>query len=244
MDIEALISAATQFDADFSHRIVGASAEDIARLEAVVMRLSGLTLPAFYKGYLTRLGHNDGGLRPPAHYASMKISNIIDYYEDLERDGNASEMLPERCIVFGYTGVGLFDLSLFFSDGEEPSVLFTSADQVKGECAETLEKMLHQIVFFRLERRQLKFLQSYRSADPSLDMLAIRSSAQKIGFKPKWFSDHITECAVSGGVRLWSQRSNLDPSATLSITGNDRDEVDRAASALKQLIPIELQAER
>ena len=82
----------------------GASAEEVARLQAVVTRLSGLTLPPFYKGYLLRLGHNDGGLRPPSHYASMKITNIIEYYEDLERDGSAAEMLPERCIVVGYTG--------------------------------------------------------------------------------------------------------------------------------------------
>lgn len=113
----------------------------------------------------------------------MRLREILGYYEELERDGYAADLLPGRCIVFAYTGVALWDQSLFFGDDEkEPTVLYTSGPKVIGNCAESFEKMLYRDVFFDFRLSALRFKSNYSHVEAGSSLAILRHAVRQLGF--------------------------------------------------------------
>jgi hypothetical protein len=200
MAVDDLVGYVSRFEPHFSHRVEGASTEEVGRLARLVEALTDKALPADYREYLLRMGRKDGGLRPPSNYASMRISSLLEIYGHMVQDGDTKDDLPENCILVAYTGVGLWDVSLEIVGGSEspPRALYTSGKEIKEEAAESFSNLLYHAAFSTFRLPKLPFWATFAPRNPKASLKDFVDAATRAGVVPEKFSDRDVFCGTRG----------------------------------------------
>src|SRR5437016_2302712 len=144
--MEDFIQYVSQFDPDFASRIRGASAEEINTFE----RLVGLSLPPVYREFLSRMGHDSGGI-DIAFEGTTRITEVMDYYQDLVLTGKVTA--PRNCIVMGIGSPPTEDIALQLAPDGACPVFFASGGELLHLYGDSLEKVLFRGAFadFRMK---------------------------------------------------------------------------------------------
>ena len=129
----------TRYVPQFPEMIRGATAEEIATLES----LAGLPLPPFYKEFLSRMGKNSGGISL-GFQTDTNILELIEYYRT--RHDKKLRPIPPDCIAIAINGYD-FDVCLQHRPRSEVPVVATEGRTIYLVLAESLKKMLFQLVF-------------------------------------------------------------------------------------------------
>jgi hypothetical protein len=230
--IDDLLAFIAAKDATFASRIRGAAAERIARFEA----LAGRPLPYAYKQFLSRLGDHDGGLKI-GDGATTRLDAIIEYYEDIERDGDRDQMIPDDCVVIAYVGVATFDLSLDFSSKANPTVMFTSGREKKGLCSESLDNLLFSTAFWRYYVPAFRCKRAYRVAGSNVALPLVAPVIRQMGFDIAWFSDAVTLCANRADAAIIVEQALARP-VVWQIFSHDQVVMDQLELSLKKTVGL------
>jgi hypothetical protein len=230
--IDDLIAFIAAKDATFVGRIRGAAADRIARLET----LAGRPLPGTYKTFLGRLGDDDGGLRI-GDDSTTNLEEIIEYYEDIERDGDRDQMIPDNCVVIAYIGVGTFDLSLDFGSKANPTVMFTSGSEKKGLSSDSFDNLLFRKAFWRFYVRGFRCKRVYNVAHPNAGLALVAPVVQRLGFDIAWFSDSVSLYASTADATIVVQQA-LAPPVNLWIFSYEQDVQDELEASLKKTVGL------
>ncbi len=183
-----LIDYACTFDSDYRRRVVGASEEEIDRLEALV----GRPLPERYRAYLVHMGRSDGlELLVDGRTA---IADVIDHYVDIQE---GREVAPEGCTVFGVGGLRLEEIALRDSDGLV--VIGDGAGGIARRHAESLDKLLYRTAF-ALGHNPCRCLLTHDENVPMGERFA--TFAEGLGLGRLWFSDRWVGCYEGPDLRL------------------------------------------
>jgi hypothetical protein len=193
------------FVPDFPQRIQGASPSEISRLQQLV----GRPLPDFYQAFLARMGRNAGGLSL-GFDTDTSILEVIDFYEKVI--ATKQKALPPHAIAIAVYGRD-FDVCLECPSPEVERVLATEGLIVYAVLAESLRKLLFQMVFEKHELKHCpsrqssiannKEAQAHQATHGRALREAARELAQELGFTPEWFSDAYTFCARQDGVLVF-----------------------------------------
>jgi hypothetical protein len=175
----------------FPTLIRGASQKEIETLENWVGDLVGLSLPPSYKRFLSRLGHNDGGLAIGLD-STTNIVKVLDCYQNDIAKGLGK--IPPNCILIGFGGLVVPEVCLEFFCDSEPRVIISEQDSILEFYAESLEKLLFRKAFMMYALKRFP----YATFLVGTNVKRLLEPAQKIalflGFKPLWFSDAIAFC--------------------------------------------------
>jgi hypothetical protein len=230
--IDDLIAFIAAKNASFVSRIKGAAADRIARFETI----AGRPLPFAYKEFLHRFGDDDGGLRIGDH-STTKLETIIEYYEEITRDGERDRMIPDDCVVIAYIGVGTFDLSLDFSSRANPTVIFSSGHEKKGLCSESLDKLLFRTAFWRFYAPSFRCKSAYNVADKNVGLQFITPVIRQMGFDIAWFSDAVAVFASRPDAAIIVDQTLARPVAW-HLLSNDQAVLDKLAASLKKTVGL------
>jgi hypothetical protein len=171
----------------FADKIRGASVEEIAKLEERV----GTPLPESYRSYLSLFGKSDGGL-DLGYGATTNIERVYDFYGDLIAEGNSP---PPRCIVIAVEGATIGDTSLeIVNAAQEPRVVNTVDDQIKGLYADSLPPLLYRLAFMKYRAKIFPHSAIYLGKDTKPTLGQARDVALKAALVPQWFSDSVCLC--------------------------------------------------
>jgi len=225
--IDDLIAYISPRDSGFASRIAGAAPDRVSHFESLV----GSPLPPPYRDFLLRLGKDDGGLRI-GDASTTRLEALIEYYEDIARDGDADTMIPQDCIVVAYIGVGTFELSLEMGATSQPVVIYSSGREKKGLCAEAFDKLLFRTAFWRHHLASLSSKVAYHPGVHPVTFATLSPAVVSLGFKLEWFSDQSCLCATRNDAALAADVS-LGRPMSLHIASNSAQVVDQVARALQ-----------
>jgi hypothetical protein len=231
--IEELLGYIKYFDPGFPHRVVGATGDEIGRLQELV----GLPIPDSCKEFLRRMGRHDGGL-DAASDATMAIDRVIDYYESWVVPGR--QAIPKRCIVIGVDSP-VMDVSLNLRQPGEPEVWFTE-DEPYQLVSESLAHLLFRRAFFKYEPvvhpfRSVVGTKTYPSTPRLMD--PARELALELGFVAEWFSDRIAFCGRRPNQVIFINQFD-DTGIVIRVNAKSESEVAQSVSAILQRLPVEL----
>ena len=229
----------TRYVPQFPEMIRGATAEEIATLES----LAGLPLPPFYKEFLSRMGKNSGGISL-GFQTDTNILELIEYYRT--RHDKKLRPIPPDCIAIAINGYD-FDVCLQHRPRSEAPVVATEGRTIYLVLAESLKKMLFQLVFQDFEVASFpcsreysatnKQALSYAVANKRLMREAVREIAAELGFKAQWFSDAYTFCAARGECRVLIKQYD-EQGMLVRVGGRLRKEVDDAGEVFSARLEI------
>jgi len=185
--MKALIGYVSSFDQAFPFKIRGASPSEIKTLEALV----GRSLPAQYLEYLSRMGHDNGGLFLFGPAEKTDIATMIDSYQYMveERD----PITPEDCILIAEDIFPSQQLALRENGEAEPTVWHNDGTWHGELYAASLQGLLWRRAFMHYQQPSLKNY-GYWIVPPTQMCEAAKSLANEMGFEQCWFSDEIVYC--------------------------------------------------
>lgn len=184
--MEKLIEYVSSFEPAFPSKISGASPSEIKTLQALVRR----ALPALYVGYLSYMGHENGGLFLFEPGEKTDIQTIIDAYQDLVR---GEWNIPEDCILICEDIFPSQQLALR-ENGQAEATVWRIEGEWYGELyAASLERLLWRRAFMNYSLKSLAHYGYWMI--PKRQMLeAARNLASQMGFEKLWFSDDVVYC--------------------------------------------------
>ncbi len=231
--MKRFIDFVSQYDPNFPAKIRGASPTEIGQLEQLV----GYQLPAFYRDYLSYLGHNHGGINI-AFEASADIGSVIEYYQ--ESILSNMQELPQNSIVIAAYGSPLNQISLQFNDSstsEEPIVNLSDGAEIESFYAESLEKLLYQVAYLKYQPNLFSISVSYTSVilpRGTIDERAkiARQVVLELGFEQRWFSGTVIFCADrKNEASIWIVQAE-DGGPTAKISAWTRQTVEEIGQLL------------
>lgn len=189
--MDGFIDYISHLDPNFPNVIQGASSAEIQTLENLVKNVVGRPLPPSYRSFLSRMGHDDGGLAIGCD-GTTNIDEIINCYQNSIAKGNGK--VPPNCILIAVGGLVVPEVCLEFVNDKEPRVVISEQDYILEFYAESLEKLLFQNTFILYEHKRFPSSTLYGGANVKRLMKPAREIALSLDFKQLWFSDTITFC--------------------------------------------------
>ncbi|TGO02265.1 hypothetical protein PN36_27820 [Candidatus Thiomargarita nelsonii] len=228
--MKRFIEFVSQYEPDFPSKIKGASDSEIMQFE----RLIGHPLPTFCRDYLSRMGHNHGGIDIGRNEAKTDIGTLIKYYEEYILPGE--EEIPPESIVIAAHGYLINQISLQGNEFE-PIVNFSDGEEIESLYAESLEKLLYQITYMKYHLKQFPFAASYVGSIKANRAEPAREIVLELGFEPRFFSDVVTLCADRKEASIWILQGENAPSA--SIAAQTRRVVEEIGQMLSDRAGLE-----
>jgi len=190
--MENFIQYVSQFEPDFASTIRGACEEEINTFEG----LAGLKLPAFYRSFLSRMGHDIGSMEI-AYGRTTNITDVIDFYRNLVLPGK--EPLPPDCLIVGIGSPPDDDVALRVTSEADGPVFFASEGELFQLYGDSLERLLFRAAFaiYRMKVFPDEGVYLSRTAAPQRELAD--AVAVEIGFQRQWFSDSIEFCGERRG---------------------------------------------
>jgi hypothetical protein len=217
--VQQLLQYIVRYASDFSSRVAGADASEIAELE----RMAGRPLPPAYRDFLATLGRDDGGLRLGVE-ASSRIDRVLAHYREHVLTGQ--ESVPKDGLVIAVGGVVIEEVCLVGLSGQTPAVAFASGDRIVGPYADSLEQLLFRLAFTKYRLAAFPVSGRYTGAEAARRLAEAEKKAVGLGFERQWFSDSLAFCGESprGLAIALSEYQGLG--LAVRVAGRDRAEVE------------------
>lgn len=205
--MKCFIEFVSQYDPNFPYKIQGASDSEITRFEQLI----GRPLPTFCRDYLSRMGHEHGGIDIGRNDAKTDIGTLIKYYEECE-----GEEVPPESIIIVADGYLISQVSLQCNGSDEPKVNFSDGEEIESLYVESLEKLLYRMIYMKYHFKSFPFAACYVGSMKANRAEPARELALELGFKPHWFSDVIALCADRTDAAIWILPGEKVPSASVA----------------------------
>lgn len=233
-NIDAVISYAQTWSEHFSQSLQGESEATIAAYEHHI----GCCLPAFYRGYLERMGRSDHGL-----FSSAEIrTNLALLQEFLEKEITTGEdQIAPGCILIG---LGAAAVEQVWMDAAPPHAVFEgSLGEKINLWADSFVKLLFRDVFLQYHFKRFAHSQTYATwSNPGLVRRAT-SGIAALAAEALWFSDQVCLCAEGPGYSLVVYQLQPTQGAAgvwVRISSHRLREIERIALWINQHLHVTL----
>lgn len=228
------LSYVSQGDPEFSGAIIGATPEEIDRLQFLI----GRPLPESYRQFLSIMGKNPGWIDVGSDHNTSGTTDIRVvrqwYSEYINKD---LHHIPPNCIAISVSGP-VFDVCLEeLGPLEEPRVVLSEGFTVYEEYAETLATLTFRIAFHRFQSIRWPYLVRLLSErrEPLLDRA--REWASSLGFAPLWFSDRCAYCSETQTISIYFRQYDHGH-LFAQIGGMDQKEVANLVENLSHEVAV------
>ncbi len=214
--IDDLIAYVARYSPDHPARIVGASDEAIAALEAAV----GGPLPAAYREFLRAMGVDQGGL-DFAFGGEMDVASITEMVVEYSQPGAIP--LVKGCENYCLVGICPGGYQIVLSPRDVPTPPAYLAEGVLGRrCADSFEALLFQSAFFCFAESRHAVSLFFQMTPETTTFDAIASCVRSLGFTLERGSDSIVLCAERPDATLSAVRYSSSRGSVRLTADSDR----------------------
>ena len=239
--MERFLEYLSEVDPQWIAEFRGADPVRIALLESLV----GLPFPRSYRSFLELMGKDNAGLNVTVD-GLTDVDSLIDFYTGFQegREGVAWLYAPE-VIVIGIESRFVHELGLRCSGGGEPPVVEPGRLSVQEDYAESLEKLLCQLVFPgrapRTNQPNVSCLMPHGRRRTEYLLPHARAIASELGLVAFDFSDASTVCGeIAGASVRMGQRLRDGIGLQVGITAPRKDLCAEIGSVFVRKLGMEM----